>query len=214
VSKAFLSRLAIAISAVVVGIAIGYYAGITGATPISSGIVGIIGLMLAGLLGAFYGGRVSGRADRPAPSLQRSWDAFRRELDRARRFERTFVLVRIPLREKMRADDFAVAIGAHGTLPLLVRSIDQVWAMDDSIYMVLPESTRAMAHELIARLRVAMPSETALNHAEMVEFPHDGVTTGALVANLRPIEPSDVAAPVRLKLAEPAAGPDRSERTG
>src|SRR5918992_100739 len=208
--RALLSSLTIAISAVVVGVAIGYYAGVSGATPLSGGIVGIIGLMLAGLLGAFYGGRVSGRADRPSPSMQRSWDAFRRELDRARRFERTFVLVRLPVRDATGSEGLG-EVGAREVLPLLVRSIDQVWAMDGSIYMVLPEGTRATARELIARLRVAMPHEPALDLVEVVEFPHDGVTTGALVANLQPIDASEAAAPVRLKLAEPAAGSGRSE---
>jgi hypothetical protein len=214
VSSAFLSRLTMGISAVVVGVAIGYYVGVTEALPMSGGTLAIIGLMLAGLLTAFYGGRVSGRADQTSMSLQHSWDAFRRELDRARRFERTFVLLRIPALEMTSADGVASGFGALGALPLVVRSIDQVWAIDGSIYVVLPESSHATAHQLMARLRIAMPGMPALDHVEMVEFPRDGVTTGSLVANLRPIDLSGAAVPVRLKLAEPAADADRTERTG
>lgn len=209
VSRAFLSSLTIGLSAVVVGVAIGYYAGVTEALPMSAGTLAIIGLMLAGLLTAFYGGRVAGRPDRPSISLTRSWDAFRRELDRARRFERTFVLMRIPALETSSAD--SAGFGALGALPLVVRSIDQVWAMDGSIYVVLPESTRATADQLMARLRVAMPGESALDHVEVVEFPADGVTTGALVANLRPIDSSGAAAPVRLKLAQSSDDADLTE---
>jgi hypothetical protein len=213
-SRAFLSSLTMGVSAVVVGVAIGYYAGITGALPVSGGMLGIIGLMLAGLLTAFYGGRISGRADRPSASLHRSWDAFRRELDRARRFERTFVLLRIPALEMTSADGVAAGFGGLGALPLVIRSIDQVWAMDGSIYVVLPESTRATAEQLMARLRIAMPGEPALDHVDLVEFPGDGVTTGALVASLRPLHPSGAAVPVRLKLAQPPDDADLTERTG
>lgn len=213
-SRTFLSSLSLAVSAAVVGVAIGYYAGVTGALPMSGGMLGIIGLMLAGLLGAFYGGRASGRADRPSDSPHPSWDTFRRELDRARRFERTFVLMRIPALETTGADGGAPRFGALGALPLVVRSIDQVWAVDGSIYVVLPESTVGTARELLGRLRIAMPDEPALERAELVEFPKDGVTAGALVANLRSIDRSGAAAPVRLKLAQPSTDADRTERTG
>jgi hypothetical protein len=213
-TRGFLSSLTMGISAVVVGVAVGYYVGFTEAFPLSGGVLAIIGLMLVGLLVAFYGGRLSGRADRPSASLRRSWDAFRRELDRARRFERTFVLLRIPAPEASGADGASGGDGKLGALPLVLRSIDQVWAMDGSIYIVLPEATRDTAHQVMGRLRMAMPDEPALEQVHMVEFPKDGVTTGALVANLRPIDASEAAAPVRLKVAERSPDVERTERTG
>jgi hypothetical protein len=62
---------------------------------------------------------------------------------------------------------------------------------------------------------VAIPGDPALDRVEAVEFPGDGLTTGALVANLRPIsEVREDRPPVRL--VPPLSGPggEPSERTG
>lgn len=213
--RTLLSNLILGISAIVVGVAIGYYAGMSGALTVSAGMLGFIGLMLVGLVTAFHGGRMSGRADRPSGASHRSWDAFRRELDRARRFERAFVLLRFPGVDVAAADGSTTALGTLGALPLMVRSIDQVLPIDGSVYVVLPETTLESAHQLIGRLRIAVPGDPALDRVEAVEFPGDGVTTGALVANLRPIgDLGTDRAPVRLvpPLTEPED--ESSERTG
>lgn len=200
-SRAGLSSLAMGIAAVVAGVGIGYYAGFTGALPLSGGMLAIVAMTLAGLGAAFYVGRATGRVEPATTSLQRSWDAFRRELDRARRFGRTFVLMRIPSPDSVGAEGIS-GLGALAALPILVRSTDTVWAMDGNIYVVLPEATRESARQLMARLRVAIPGEPALDRVEAVEFPADGVTTRALVSNLRPLDEIDAAGPVRLKLAD------------
>jgi hypothetical protein len=209
-----LPTLILGISAIVVGVAIGYYAGMSGALTVTAGMLGIIGLMLAGLVAAFYGGRMSGRSERPAGSSHRSWDAFRRELDRSRRFEHTFVLMRFPGVD-VAGDGSTSAAGSLDALPLMVRSIDHVLPIDGSIYVVLPETGLDGARHLIDRLRTAIPGN-ALDRVEAVEFPSGGVTTGALVANLRPIgELGTDRAPVRL-VPPPLTdqGEASSERTG
>jgi hypothetical protein len=212
-SPGFLSAASLAGSAIVVGVAVGYFAGTTGGMPLSAGVLAIMGLMLAGLLTAFYGGRVAASREQPqASSLHRSWDAFRRELDRARRFEHPFALLRFPSSEAMEGGKHG--LGGLATLPLVLRSIDQVWAMDGSVYVVMPEATGDAARQLVERLRSAMPGEPALDEVEMVEFPKDGVTTGALVSNLRAVSLDPSAAPVRLVHAPVSDDDSRTERTG
>ncbi len=213
--RTVLSNLTLGISAVVVGVAIGYYAGMSGALTVTAGMLGVIGLMLGGLMTAFYGGRMSSRSERPAGASHRSWDAFRRELDRARRFERSFVLMRFPGIDVTNADGLAPAPGSLGALPLMVRSIDQVLSIEGSVYVVLPESSLESAQQLIGRLRIAIPGDPALDRVEAVEFPSGGATTGALVANLRPIgELGTDRAPVRLVPPLTDQREESSERTG
>jgi hypothetical protein len=215
VRRNVLSYLILGISAIVVGVAIGYYAGMSGALTVTAGMLGVIGLMLGGLVTAFYGGRMSGRSERPAGASHRSWDAFRRELDRARRFERSFVLMRFPGVDMASADGSTPAPGSLGALPLMVRSIDQVLPIDGSVYVVLPETGLESAQQLIGRLRTAIPGDPALDRVEAVEFPAGGVTTGALVANLRPIgELGADRAPVRLVPPLTDQAEASSERTG
>jgi hypothetical protein len=96
----------------------------------------------------------------------------------------------------------------------MVRSIDEVWTMDGSIYVVLPEATRTSATQLVGRLQTIMPEAAELAGVEIAEFPQDGLTMGALLGGLRPIAAPGEALPVRLV---PALGdidlvPD--ERTG
>jgi hypothetical protein len=215
VRRTVLSNLILGISAIVVGVAIGYYAGMSGALTVTAGMLGVIGLMLAGLVTAFYGGRMSGRSDRPAGASHRSWDAFRRELDRARRFEHSFTLLRFPGVDVASSDGSTASPGGLGALPLMVRSIDHVLPIDGSIYVVLPETGLEGAKHLVSRLRTAIPGEPALDRVEAVEFPAGGVTTGALVANLRPIgELGSDRAPVRLVPPLEEQEEASSERTG
>lgn len=216
-SRPFVSMLLLGISAVMVGMAVGYYVALNEGLPISEDVLVIIALIFVALLTAFHGGRSLRRTNIPSASLDRSWDAFRRELDRSRRFERPFVLMRIPTSEPLDATERAGASptrGPLGALPLLVRSIDRVWTMDGSIYVVLPESSRASANELVARLRSTMSDAAALDGVQIAEFPQDGLTTGALLGSLRPAPAPGEAPPVRLVPARASADLRRDERTG
>lgn len=216
VSRRFLSLLLLGVSATMVGMAVGYYVAMTGGLPISGGVLVIIALTFVALLTAFHGGRSRGRAEPHSVSFNRSWDPFRRELDRSRRFERPFVLMRIPASEALDVEGGRVPAtqGILGALPLVLRSIDQAWTVGSSIYTVLPESNRNSAMTLIARLRSTMPDATALDDVQIAEFPEDGVTIGALVASLRPAPAPGESAPVRLMRAPRATEPLPDERIG
>ncbi len=198
-----------------IGMAVGYYVAMAGGLPISEGVLVIIALTFGALLTAFHGGRTRIPTEAAPPSFNQSWDALRRELDRSRRFERSFVLMRVPASEALQtaAGSVPAARGPLGALPLLLRGLDQAWTMEGSIYVVLPESTRASAIALIARLRSTMP-DAALEDIQIAEFPEDGLTTGALVANLRTVPAPDDAPPVRLVPTRDGADRRPDKRTG
>lgn len=199
-----------------IGMAVGYYAAITGGLPISEGVLVLIALTSGALMTAFYLGRARVNAEAQPHSFNQSWDSFRRELDRSRRFERPFVLMRIPATDAHQPAGGLVpaARGTLGTLPLVLRGIDQAWTMEGSIYVVLPESNRAAAQALIARLRSTMPDAAELDDIQIAEFPDDGLTTGALVASLRAIPAPGEAPPVRLVPARDGGESTLDERTG
>ncbi len=217
--RPFLSILLLGISALISGLIFGmaveYYVPMLGTLPISEGVAVIIALSLVGLRTALHSGGHIGRSEVPQESIDRSWEAFRREFDRSRRFDRSFVLMRIPLSNPLDAKDVANlprALGALDALRLVVRSIDKVWRMQGSIYLLLPESNRASANGLIARLRPTMP-DAALDGAQIAEFPQDALTAEALVAALRPAAAVGEAAPLRLVLRN-SIDPRADERTG
>ncbi len=198
------------------GVAVGYYVAVTGGLPISESVLVIIALLFVALLTAFHGGRSRKAAEAQRPSFSESWDAFRRELDRSRRFGRKFVLMRIPAREMLQATggNASAARGPLGAIPVAFRAIDQSWTMDGSVYAVLPESDRTAAMALIARLRASMPDAAALDEIQIAEFPGDGLTTGALVASLRAAPAPGEVPPVRLVPAGDVGDRRHDQRTG
>lgn len=203
----FAPMLLLGIAAVSVGTAIGYHLAMTGGLPVSNGVLVIVPLMFVALLVSFHHGQRASRTDRLPASFERSWDSFRRELDRSRRFGRPFVLVRIPAHDEDRPN--GSSDGSLAMLPLMLRSIDHVWAMDGSMYLLLPESNGDVARDVLARLRSAMPDVLPEEGVEIALFPDDGLTTGALLANLRPAPVRGETMPVRLV---PAPGDERIRR--
>lgn len=105
------------------------------------------------------------------------WDEFRRELNRSRRYERTFVVIRVPCRQA--AYEEMQQIGAF------LRSVDRAWVADESVYVLLPESDRAMGDAFLARIRRLAPEVLPDAGVRLAAFPVDGSTSGALLAKLR-----------------------------
>ena len=197
------------------GMAVGYYVALTGSMPSSAQVLLLIALTFTALLTAFHGGRSRARAEAPTGPAGRSWDELRRELDRSRRFERRFVLMRIPAGDALDPSGRTSAPkGVLGLLPVVLRSIDQAWTIEGNVMAVLPESTRDSAMALITRLRSTVPDPSVLDGIEIAEFPEDGVTIGALVANLRTPPASGESAPVRLVPTQPPSEPRPDERIG
>jgi hypothetical protein len=114
------------------------------------------------------------------------WEELRREITRARRFAREFVLVRVPLPAPVRArvvePEVATAIAS---LTALVRSIDRVWVDGDSAYLLLPEANREAGEGFLARVRREAPELVRHARACFAAFPEDGLTSGAMLKALR-----------------------------
>lgn len=123
------------------------------------------------------------------------------ELERGRRYERPFVLIRVPLEGQR---------GRGGQpdhcrrMTSAVRRIDRCWLAAGSLYFLLPESSRDAGEGLLTRMREHFP-ELPLHEAQMACFPDDAVTAGAL---LDAVQPDDSAVEERgrpLKQLMPAA---------
>jgi hypothetical protein len=142
-----------------------------------------------------------------------AWTEFRRELRRARRSGRPLTLLRIPVAEPASSDapgaaNLARAIGAE------LRLIDRTWVDGDSIYLMLPESSRSAATVVVDRL-AAEPATAVAATARMATFPEDGLTSGALLAAVHgtavgqvpiPLRPSHEEASIRAVDADAALG--------
>jgi hypothetical protein len=106
-----------------------------------------------------------------------AWAGFIRELERARRYERPFVVARAP-NSAARPD----ARGSHPHRPpdLPLRRTDEVWSVGADVYALLPEATPADA----ARWRQRLAATQAFADIRVASFPDDGLTTGALLSAL------------------------------
>lgn len=112
------------------------------------------------------------------------WEEVGRELDRARRYGREFALVRIPApvpRNGSRRTD-ADSDAAH--LSSFVRTVDRVWTGGGATYALLPETGRAGAEALLARVARHPFHLLAREGVRTAAFPEDGVTSGALIEAL------------------------------
>jgi len=133
-------------------------------------------------------------AGRPLPvsDPQVGWAHVRREIDRSRRHERNFAVLRVPLalrgadgRELDGFRDGSDAPQAAAQLASMLRAVDDVWTDQGDVYALLPESDRNSARTLLARLGDA-PLPVSIAHATVSVFPEDGVTMGALIEALDP----------------------------
>lgn len=136
------------------------------------GFAGVAVALLAMLRRQPLAARLEQGAITDGPS---GWQAVQRELDRSRRYERPFVLLRVP-----RAQSGSALPDA---LRPFVRNHDLLWASGENVYLLLPEATREMAHALLARIRSVQPHLLPAI-VRVVAFPEDAVTGGALIALL------------------------------
>jgi hypothetical protein len=122
------------------------------------------------------------------------------ELDRSRRYERSFALIRVP-----RAASRGRGEEEVGRLASALRGVDRCWSADGSVWFLLPESTRTAGEGFLTRMRAAFP-DLLLDEARMACFPEDALTGGALLDAVRPRH-SAVPPPART-----AAGAARAPR--
>jgi hypothetical protein len=104
------------------------------------------------------------------------WRELSRELDRSRRFGRSFSLLRVPRLVAGRNGGLDLA----RALPDRLRSLDTVWAHRRQLFVLLPEADRDGTLALLTRLRRDVPELIAAD-VRMAAFPADGLTGGALL---------------------------------
>jgi hypothetical protein len=112
-------------------------------------------------------------------------DAFRAELDRARRHRRTFAMARLELEPA--ADGRAAAspddANSTPTIQLIgasLRITDRAWLDDGDVVILLPESDRETAESFAERIRAAAPGRFTARMG-IAAFPDDGLTSSALL---------------------------------
>lgn len=140
------------------------------------------------------------------------WTELQIELERARRFQRDFVLIRVsrPRRSltegRRRWHRKPLTEGSHlDRLQSLVRSIDKVWADGVSTYILLPETSRAHGLSAVERLREDAPELFTDADVAVVAFPGDALTAGALLDRL---EEQDRVVPRTVPADRDATDPD------
>jgi hypothetical protein len=142
-----------------------------------------------------------------------SFEDFRLELERSRRFGHSFFLARFACGQAdegrfERSDKVACAVRS------LVRTVDLVWAEGRNVYVLLPECDREMGEAALGRIRHALAgfsSDEQRIEAGWAVFPEDGLTGGALLDALcgDRAATSDAApgSPSTGPVAVPAGGP-------
>lgn len=109
---------------------------------------------------------------RRGPEPQLPWDGLAAEMERARRYERPFTLVRLALPPGPDVAD----------LPRPpIRRTDRTWSAAGVRYVLAPETGRDDRPALVSRLRAAYGDDGALD-VRAVSFPDDGITSGGLLA--------------------------------
>lgn len=214
-SRQLWAMLLVGAAAALTGLVAGYFVGVVTGPSLSAALVAMVALILLAVAIAFQTGLRAGRQRSARPSLRDAQDALRQELDRSRRFGRSFVLMRFPTpRDATRGSSIGDDRPDGELIAMMLRGIDRTWSAGAWTYALLPEATREAALELTARLRRALPGATTPAFVEYAEFPKDGLTAGALLANLRPEPENDQAQPMRLVRAEdrPVDGDERRER--
>jgi DNA-directed RNA polymerase subunit RPC12/RpoP len=114
-------------------------------------------------------------ADSPASgSLDHELDV---ELYRGRRYRRPVVLASI---SRLDLNGHGAALRAELTARL--RAIDRVWEIDDRLFLLLPETDKAAAKQLLERISEEKPALLARGQITLAAFPDDALTSAAMLA--------------------------------
>ena len=189
--------------AALAGLATGRLFGQPGSDLVVVGLIVIVGLSS---IAAWV-------AAQPGPdSLTASGlDAFRVELDRARRHRRTFAMARLELTPS--ADGAPAPDPGDGIATEMIQLVgaalritDHAWLDEGDVVILLPESDRATAEAFAERVRAAAPGRFTARMG-IAAFPDDGLTSNALLDALeREMEGEPLPSPmVRTTVAAVAA---------
>ena len=168
------------ISAIVAGLA-GIVVGwsLAAASPVPA-VVAVVAVAVAAFVIFVDRARL---ADHRAPAAsapiasQTGWEDVHRELARARRFQRSMAIVRLP------GGDVTDAPTRASRIVPYLRRIDRIWAEHGDVNVLLPDTDRAAAELLVRRLQARQPDAVGPAPA-IATFPVDGLTSGALLSTL------------------------------
>jgi hypothetical protein len=112
-------------------------------------------------------------------------DAFRAELDRARRHRRTFAMARLELAPSAGGGAAPAADDTDSTptiqlIGASLRITDRAWMEDGDVVILLPESDRETAESFAERVRTAAPGRFT-TRLGIAAFPDDGLTSSSLL---------------------------------
>jgi hypothetical protein len=117
-----------------------------------------------------------------------SFEDLEREVNRSRRFGHAFFLARIP-RPHAGVEVDGWRERTMALLVSLVRSVDTVWSDGKDVFLLLPESDRAMGSAALARIREPLAEVLRDEDLERISFvvfaPDECLTSHALVSELR-----------------------------
>jgi hypothetical protein len=179
--------------AAVAGLATGRLFGQPGTDLLVVGLIVIVGLCAI----AAWVTAQPGRDALTASGL----DAFRAELDRARRHRRTFAMARLELAPSAGGVAAAVADDTTSTATIQLigaslRITDHAWLDDGDVVILLPESDRETAESFADRVRTAAPGRFTARIG-IAAFPDDGLTSSALLDALeRGMEGAPMPSPI------------------
>ncbi len=115
------------------------------------------------------------------------WAEFQRELARARRFDRPFATIRVPLGEPV---DEGRLVTIRNALAANARRIDRIWIDDADLLVLLPETSRAAAAAVMDRITALVPEMES--RPTLAVFPENGITSGSLIAAVYAHQGSEV----------------------
>jgi hypothetical protein len=138
-------------------------------------------LVINALVAAGVAARVWGRRRHVRPGDLHPtplWSSLTEEIERARRYEHSFTLIRI--RQEVGPPDMADAVARELGLPL--RRTDRCWYVGGAFFILLPEATVRESQGWERRLR----DSSHLGDAEVcvANFPDDGLTCAGLLERL------------------------------
>jgi hypothetical protein len=159
----------------------GLLAGVRLAAPSSE--LSVIGSLLLVAVCAAAAWAVSGRGGEVLRTT--GAEAFRAELDRARRHRRSFAMARLelvhPPADVIRdPDGDGIDSATIALIGASLRITDRAWLDDGDAIILLPESDRATAEAFAERVRKAAPGRFG-SRIGLAVFPDDGMTSGALL---------------------------------
>jgi hypothetical protein len=139
--------------------------------------------------------RASEKSNRSvAEHVQGGWTALQSELARSRRHDRRFAIVGIPddlwrLPSAGSEDGGQMGFDVADAVQALVRRPDRAWVDGPMLHVLLTDCDRRQGLAFLERAGLAMPQVFADDRVNLVVFPDDGITLGALVARLRGAAP-------------------------